>query len=99
MDGRIEIPDAFRADVQRATEILQAAGCSEIFLFGSLAEKRATASSDLDLAVRGCPPGSFFRVYGKLMMELDHSVDLVDLDSRDPFVRFLEEHEELVQVG
>jgi len=88
MDGRIDIPDAFRADVQRATEILRAAECSEIFLFGSLAEKRATAYSDLDLAVRGCPPSSFFRVFGRLMMELEHPVDLVDLDSRDPFACF-----------
>jgi predicted nucleotidyltransferase len=94
-----EIPDAFHADIRRATEILRAAGCSEIFLFGSLAEKRASASSDLDLAVRGCPPGSFFRVFGKLMMELDHPVDLVDMDSQDPFARYLAEHEELVQVG
>jgi predicted nucleotidyltransferase len=99
MDVRIDIPDAFRADVHRATEILRTAGCSEIFLFGSLAEKRASVSSDLDLAVRGCPPGNFFRVLGKLIMELDHPVDLVDLDSQDPFARYLEEHEELVQVG
>jgi predicted nucleotidyltransferase len=99
MDVRIEIPDAFQADVHRAAEILRAVGCSEIFLFGSLVEKRASASSDLDLAVRGCPPGNFFRVLGNLIMELDHPVDLVDLDSHDPFARYLEEHEELVQVG
>jgi predicted nucleotidyltransferase len=99
MDVRIEIPDAFQADVRRATEILRAVGCSEIFLFGSLAENRASIDSDLDLAVRGCPPGKFFRVLGKLLMELDHPVDLVDLDSQDPFARYLEEHEELIQVG
>ncbi len=99
MDTQIEIPDVFQADVHRATEILRAAGCSEIFLFGSLAERRASVSSDLDLAVRGCPPGSFFRVLGKLIMELDHPVDLVDMDSQDPFARYLAEHEELVQVG
>ena len=98
MDTRIEIPDVFQADLHRAMAILRAAGCSEIFLFGSLAERRASANSDLDLAVKGCPPGSFFRVLGELTMKLDHPVDLVDMDSQDPFAHYLVEHEQLVQV-
>ncbi len=99
MDTRIEIPDEFEADLHRATEILKAAGCTDIYVFGSLAKGRAGESSDLDLAVRGCPKAGFFHLWGKLFMSLDHSVDLVDLDSEDPFAHYLQTHAELVQVG
>jgi hypothetical protein len=53
----------------------------------------------LDLAVRGCPKGGFFQLWGKLYMTLDHLVDLVDLDSEDPFANYLQTHAEMMQVG
>ncbi len=99
MDGRIDIPDAFRMDVHRATEILKEAGCTDIYVFGSLAKGRAHDDSDLDLAVRGCPKSGFFQLWGKLYMTLDHLVDLVDLDSEDPFADYLQTHAEMLQVG
>ena len=55
--------------------------------------------SDLDLAVRGCPPRSFFPLLGELLTELEHSVDLVDLDRESRLVGFLQKHELLVHVG
>jgi predicted nucleotidyltransferase len=47
-------------DVQHAIEILVRAECREVYLFGSMATGHATADSDLDLAIRGCPKGRFF---------------------------------------
>jgi len=93
------IPEAFREDVRRAVRILQEGGCSEVFVFGSVATGEVRGWSDLDLAVRGCPPDRFFHLFGKLLMELEHSVDLVDLDSRDPFVDHLGVHGELLRVA
>ncbi len=90
---------SFQPDIDRAVAILKAGGCSEVFLFGSLAEGRAHEHSDIDLAVRGCPPGAFFHLYGKLLGELEHPVDLVKLDTADPFAQFLLEHGELLRVG
>ena len=90
---------AFQPDLDRAVAILKDGGCSEIFLFGSLAEGRAHENSDIDLPVRGCPSGAFFNLYGKLMGELQHRVDLVKLDTTDPFAQFLLEHGELLRVG
>lgn len=95
----IVIPEAFQPDIERAVEILKEGGCSEVFLFGSLAEGCSQESSDIDLAVRGCPPSSFFRLYGKLLWELKHRVDLVDLDADDPFARWLIQNEEMLRVG
>jgi predicted nucleotidyltransferase len=94
------IPDPIiQQDLKQAVEILKQGGCQEIFLFGSWAEGRAHEHSDIDLAIRGCPSGSFFHLYGKLLGELEHRVDLVRLDTPDPFARFLLEHGELLRVG
>ncbi len=90
---------SFQPDIDRAVAILKAGGCSEVFLFGSLAEGRAHEHSDIDLAVRGCPTGEFFRLYGELMGELEHCVDLICLDKADPFAQFLLEHGLLLRVG
>ncbi|MBI1764239.1 MAG: nucleotidyltransferase domain-containing protein [Acidobacteria bacterium] len=89
----------FEQDIQHAVEILKSGGCSEVFLFGSLAEGRAHEHSDIDLAVRGCPTGEFFPLFGELMFELHHSVDLIDLDAPDPFAQFLLQHGVLKRVG
>ncbi len=85
--------------MEKAIGILKEIGCSEVHLFGSLARGEARDDSDLDLAVRGCPKNKFFRALGLLLTELDCSVDLVDLDCDDPFARYLEEHQELLQIA
>ncbi len=99
MNKQIEIPKIYRRDVRKAVEILKGAGCTDIFLFGSLATEKTRDSSDIDLAIRGCPQGEFFHLLGRLLLELDHPVDLVSLDKQDAFARYLEEEEELLQVG
>jgi predicted nucleotidyltransferase len=44
----------------RAIEYLKSIGCSEIILFGSLADGMADESSDIDLAVSGISPRTYF---------------------------------------
>ena len=90
---------SYRRMLMRAIDILRDSGCTEIYVFGSIARGTPDESSDLDLAVKGCPKRSFFHVLGSLMRELGHPVDLVDLDCADPFARFLEKEQELVQVA
>ena len=96
--NQANIPEEFRKDVQLAAQILKEAGCSQVFVFGSLASGKTRRDSDIDLAVRGCPEGQYFRILGRLLLELDHPVDLVLLDRRDPFGLFLQEQQELVQI-
>lgn len=92
------IPEAFQRDLERAVKILKDGGCAEVFLFGSLVKGGGREDSDVDLAVRGCPTGSFFRLYGELMSALDHRVDLVDLDSANPFTEYLVQKGALLQL-
>jgi predicted nucleotidyltransferase len=91
-------PDDIARDLARAVGILKTAGCREVYLFGSMATGAHHAGSDLDLAVRGCPPQSFFQCLGQLLSDLSYPVDLVDLDLPSPFVDALLRSETLVQI-
>lgn len=93
------IPRDFKDDIEKAVRILKDNGCTEVYLFGSIAEGKVNEHSDIDIAVRGCRPEKFFYLYGKLMLELMHPVDLINLDRQDDFSRFLEEEGELVLVS
>jgi len=93
------LPGKIGENITRAIAILKAAGCTDIFLFGSLARGDPSSASDIDLAVRGCPKGAFFRVLGKLMMELEYPVDVVNLDRPNDFNEYLEREGELQQIG
>jgi predicted nucleotidyltransferase len=99
MSLTVQLPKRYRRDVSRAVEILLSGGCSQVFLFGSLAEGDVREDSDIDLAVRGCPQGRFFYLWGKLMLEWDRSVDLINLDRQDAFGHYLEKEGELIQIG
>lgn len=99
MNARInDIPEQYREDLDKALRILKAEGCTEVYLFGSLAEGRFNEGSDIDLAIKGCPKGKFFKILGKLLMELNHSVDLIDLDRKNDFVKHIEQEGTLLYV-
>ena len=93
------VPTEIQEDIDRAVAILKAGGCSAVYLFGSGATHTLRGDSDIDLAVRGCPKERFFRLFGQLLTELHRPVDLVDLDSTDPFVDMLEREGTLRRVG
>jgi hypothetical protein len=46
--------------------------------------------SDIRKAVKGIPPGSFFKVYAKLMMQLNHPLDLINLEKDNRFGTMLQ---------
>lgn len=79
----VAVPEPFQEDLKRAVGILREEGCREIYLFGSLATGRASETSDIDLGIRCYPKDKFFRIYGRLMMDIDHRFDLVDFEIND----------------
>ena len=99
MADNFTIPKILQKDVNRAIRILKDGGCSEIFLFGSGVTGKIREDSDLDLAIRGCPRSRFFNLLGRLIMELDHQVDLVNLDIQSPFTNYLQKEGTLVRIG
>lgn len=94
-----QIAKEYHTDVARAVELSRAEGCTEVYVFGSVAVGKARSRSDLDIAVRGCPPDRFYRLLGRLMVELSHPVDLVDLDLDREIADFLTAEGSLVHVG
>jgi len=93
------VPSEFTEDIRRAVSMLLNAGCTEVYLFGSVAAGNAQPDSDIDMAVRGCPPNRFFKLLGQLMGELDHAVDLVDLDAPTGFGEHLSSGGRLLRVA
>mgnify|MGYP001358286666 CR=1 FL=1 len=93
-----QIPKNFQDDIQRAIQLLKKHGCKEIYLFGSLASGNFGVGSDIDLAIRGCNPENYFQIYGELLMELEHPVDLINLDREDDFTKFIEDNGGMVSV-
>lgn len=94
-----KVPERYRDDIEHGIRILKEAGCKEIFIFGSLIKGDIREDSDIDLAIRGCPSGMYFHVLGKLLIELNHPVDLIDLDRGDDFAKYLEKEGELIYVS
>jgi predicted nucleotidyltransferase len=92
------IPKTFQPDIDKAADILKAAGCHECYIFGSIADGRSTDGSDIDLAVRGLPPERFFYIYGQLSRQVQRSIDLVDLDDGSRFSRKLQRRETMTRV-
>lgn len=93
------VDSRFLADVETAVRYLTSKGCSEVYLFGSLGNGAARETSDIDIAVRGIKAEELFAVYGELMGQLQHPVDLIDLDLQASFSQTLEESGSLRRVA
>jgi predicted nucleotidyltransferase len=94
-----QIPASHRHDVEKALEILREAGCREIYIFGSLVDGTVTPKSDIDLAVKGIPPEFYFKVLARLIMQLDHPVDLIDLEEDNRFSKMIRREGNLRRVN
>ena len=86
--------------IRKAAEVLKAAGAKEVYVFGSAATGEMDEYSDVDMAVAGLPPEVFFRSWARAVRAFPgREMDLVNLDHKNPFVRFLMEEGELKRVG
>jgi predicted nucleotidyltransferase len=94
-----QVPEDYRKDIEKAIHILTSEGCNEIYLFGSLVNGNTSPKSDIDLAVKGLSDRVFFEVLGKLLVTLDHQVDLLSLEDENRFVSLLKKRGELVRVA
>jgi len=92
------IPSTYRSDISKAIHMLSESGCKEIYLFGSLVNGTHHEGSDIDLAIRGCKPESYYQLIGRLMMELEHPVDLINLDNNTALAQYLELKGDMVRV-
>jgi predicted nucleotidyltransferase len=63
-----------------AAEYLKSIGCKEIILFGSLVDEKTDEFADIDLAVSGISPRTYFRTLAEISSVVGWKVDLVTMD-------------------
>lgn len=78
---------ALSAKLPGANEILTRHGAKVTWVFGSLARRDASDTSDVDLAVEGLPPAAYFTVLAELMLHFGVRVDLVRLEEAGASLR------------
>jgi len=66
--------------INKASEYLKSLGCKEIILFGSVADGTADESSDIDLAISGISPQTYFKTVAIISSIVGQKVDLVAMD-------------------
>lgn len=93
------LPSEIEQLVLQAAGVLKAHGAREVYVFGSFFAGDIRPDSDIDLAVRGLPPGSFFSAAGAATSKVGRIVDLIDLDSAIPFAEYLRGSGELRRVA
>ncbi len=72
------------SDLQTIRAVSRRYHVKRVVLFGSSLGAADTAQ-DIDLAVEGITPETFFAYYGDLMLGLSKPVDLVDLSNPSKF--------------
>lgn len=98
IDKEMKISDEYIFDIKTAEKILKDNGCTEMYIFGSVAENKTVENSDIDIAVKGIPKSKFFNTYGKIISSINHPVDLVCLDYKNEFTDFLSKNEDMIRV-
>ena len=91
--------DDMKAAIEKVTAALRATGARDVYIFGSAARHALRESSDLDVAVWGLPPEKFFQAMSRANNAIGQPLDLIDLDEKNPFTRYLKEEGELQRVG
>ena len=85
----MKIPKKYQKDIDIAVNILKEEGCSEVYIFGSIAKGKTHKDSDIDIAVNGIKGENFFKIFAKLMNAMEHRVDLLDLSSDKYFANHI----------
>lgn len=95
----LRVPEHVKQQIACIIDILKQEGCSEIYVFGSIAEDRFTSNSDIDIAVDFLRKDRFFKVYGQLLGTVSVNLDLVVLNYDNSFSRMLKEQGTLKRVA
>ena len=93
------IPAKYHKDIENVTKLLKNEGCKAIYLFGSLITGKVNDNSDIDIGIKGYPEGKFLKIYSKVYLNFDNTIDLVDFDTNSDFYTMLNSIGEIEQIG
>ena len=95
-----KLPEKYKKDIEKAVEILKNRGCTEVYLFGSLALGDYHEKSDIDLGIKGLEKRVYFKTWAEIDREINNEIDLVDFDGEDNrFAQFMMQIGECVRIG
>jgi len=78
--GLTALADELRGAAERASRVLvERYGATEVWLFGSVAEGRVHAGSDIDLAADGVPAAVWYQALDRACLAAGRTIDLVPL--------------------
>ena len=77
-----------KMDIKTIAKLAEKFKVKEIYLFGSSIDDYDKAN-DIDLGIKGLMPNFFFEFYGKLFMNLNKPIDLIDMDENNPINRVI----------
>jgi len=95
----LNVPQKYKKDIEKATNLLKNEGCQSIYLFGSLVTGKSHDNSDIDIGIKGFPKGKFFEICSKVYFAADNEIDIVNFDADDDFYSLLNRIGELVKIG
>ena len=71
--------EVIKKELDKIVNISKEFGAVKVLLFGSCLDN-INSARDIDIAVSGIRPRDFFKYYGKVSMEVEDEVDIIDLD-------------------
>lgn len=81
------VKEKLKHDLEKIVKICKHYGVEKVILFGSCVDDIDSAM-DIDIAVSGIQPESFFTCYGEIIMNVSNNVDFIDIqDVREHFRR------------
>lgn len=93
-----KIPEEYKSDIIKAIDILKKAGAEKVYIFGSVISNNYNKNSDIDIGFKG-NIDNYFKVLGKLIMNLDHNVDLLEFEEDLEIVQYILSNKEYVEVA
>ena len=74
----------FEEEIKSIVTLSKESGAKKVLLFGSCVANPEEAQ-DIDVAVSGVPPESFFDLYGKILAVVKDEVDLLPFEDLDGY--------------
>ena len=71
--------EIIKKELDKIVLISKEFGANKVLLFGSCLDN-INSAHDIDIAVSGIRPRDFFKYYGKVSVEVENEVDIIDLD-------------------
>ncbi|MCL2063651.1 MAG: nucleotidyltransferase domain-containing protein [Candidatus Cloacimonetes bacterium] len=94
----LNIPSKYKKDIEKAVQILKKGGCEAVYLFGSMLTGKIHNNSDINLGILGLAEDKYYSLCGKIYIEIDTDVKIIDLNDYQDLFLYLTSINEVVEI-